>query len=82
MHRLGAALFAGGDDAIDAKIALRGWRGADRNRRIGHFDVERVAIGLGIDCNGCNAHATGCFNNPTGDLAAVGNKDLLEHSGY
>ena len=64
------------------KIALRGRRRADRDRRIGHFDMERVAIGLGIDRDGCNAHAAGCFNDPTGDLAAVGNQDSLEHSGY
>ena len=82
MDSLGAALLAGGDDAVDEKIALRGRRWADCNRRIGHFNVKRVAIGVGIDRNGCNSHPAGCFNDPTGDLAAVGNEDSLEHSGY
>ncbi len=49
MHRLGAARSAGGDDVLDDEIALRGRRRADRHRLIGHLDMQRVAVGLGID---------------------------------
>ena len=60
---------------------MRGGRRADGYGRIGHFDVQRVAVGLGIDRNGFDPHAARGFDDPAGDLAAIGNQDLLEHCG-
>ena len=64
---------------LDDEIALRGRRRPDRDRHIGHFNMERVAVGLGINRNGCDPHPAGGLDDPTGDLAAVGNQDALEH---
>ena len=52
MHRLGAGLLAGVDDLVDDEIGLGGGRRADRHGLVGHFDVQRVAIGVGIDRDG------------------------------
>ncbi len=79
MHRLGAGVPAGGEDVLHHQIALRRRRRADRDRHIRHFDVKRVAVGLGIDRNGLDTHAPGGLDDPAGDLAAVGNEDALEH---
>ena len=59
MHRLGAALLAGGDDLVDDEIALRRRRRPDRDRRIGHLDMQRVAVGLGIDRDGLRSPCGG-----------------------
>ena len=79
MHRLRAALLARGDDLLDDQVALRRRRRADGNGRIGHFHMQGVAIRVGIDRDGFNTHAARGFDNPAGDLAAVGNQDSLEH---
>ena len=49
MNRLGAGLAAGLDDPVDHQIGLRGGRGSDGDRLVGHVDVQRVGVGLGID---------------------------------
>ena len=79
MHGLGAARLAGGDDLVDDQIALRRRRRADQNRVVGHLDMERVAVGLGIDRDGRDPHAPGGLDDAAGDLAAIGNQDSLEH---
>ena len=79
MHRLGAALPAGGDDLVDHQIALRRrWR-PDGDRGVGHLHMQGIAIRLGIDRDGLNTHAARGFDDPAGDLAAIGNQDSLEH---
>ena len=82
MHGLGTARLAGGNDLVDDQIALRRRRRADRDRGVGHLDMERVAVGLGIDRDGFNAHPPRGLDDPAGDLAAIGNQDSLEHADY
>ena len=55
MHRLGAALAAGGHDLVDDQVALRGGRRADRDGGVGHFHMQRIAVCLGIDRDGFDA---------------------------
>src|SRR5262249_10292319 len=75
----GAGARAGFDDLVDREIALRRlWR-ADRNRRIGHCDMQRVFVGLGIDRDGGDPHAPRGPDDPAGDLAAIGDQDALEY---
>ena len=79
MHRLGAGLLAGVDDLVDDEIGF-GRRGrADVDGLVGHFDVERVLVGVGIDRDGLDAHAPRGLDDAAGDLAAVGDQDFLEH---
>src|ERR1700730_1819633 len=79
IHRLRAGLAAGRDDLLHREIAFGGGRRADQNRFIGHFDVECVAIGLGIDRDRLYSHAAGRLDNPAGDLAAICDQDSFEH---
>src|SRR5262249_44620104 len=80
MHRLGAGALAGGDDLVDDEIALGCRRRADRHGLVGHFDVQRVAVGVGIDRNSCDSQAARGLDDPAGDLAAIGDQDTLEHA--
>jgi len=58
---------------------IGGGRRPDQNGLIGHFDVERVAIGLRIDGNRLDPHAAGSLDDPAGDFAAIGDQNSFEH---
>src|SRR5262249_34138290 len=79
MDRRRAAGLGGRDDLFDVEIALRSGRRTDGDRFIGHLDMERIAIGVRINCDRRNTHATRRLDDPAGDLAAIGNQDSLEH---
>ena len=79
MHRFGTGLAAGLDDLLHHEVAF-GRRGRpDQHGIVGHFDVERVAIGLGIDGDRLDPHAAGGLDDPAGDLAAIGDQNSFEH---
>ena len=79
MHGLRAGLAAGFDDLVDQEITLGGGRRPDQHRLVGHFDVQRVAVGLGIDGDRLDPHAAGGLDDPAGDLAAIGDQNSFEH---
>src|SRR5262249_24832814 len=62
------------------EIALRCRRRADRHRRVRHLDVQRIAVGLGVDRDRLDAHAARGLDDPAGDLDAVGDQNSLEHA--
>jgi hypothetical protein len=80
MHGLRAGLAAGVDDSVDQEIALGSRRRADQHRLVGHFDMQRVAVGLGIDGDRLDPHAAGSLNDPAGDLAAICDQNSFEHA--
>ena len=80
MHRLGAGRAAGSDDRLDRQIALGRGRRADPHRLVGHLDVQRVLVGVGIDRHGRDAEPARGLDDPAGDFAAIGDQDALEHS--
>ena len=79
MHGLRAGLAAGLDDLLDLQIAFGGGRRADQNGLVGHFDMERVTVGLGINRDRLNSHAAGRLDDPAGDLAAISDQNAFEH---
>ena len=79
MDSFGAGLEAGGDNFVDREIGLGRGRRPDGDRLIRHFDVQRVLVRVGINGDGPNAHATRRLDDATGDFAAVGDQDCLEH---
>src|SRR4029079_9344266 len=80
MHGLRARRLAGIDDFVDQQITLRSGRWANWHGLIGHLDMQRVAIGLGIDRNGLDPHPTGGLDDTAGDFAAIGDEDAFEHA--
>ena len=80
MHGFGARLLAGVDDLLDHEIGFGGGRRADMHGLVGHFDVQRVLVGVGIDRDGLDAHLAGRLDDAAGDFAAVRDQDLLEHA--
>ena len=79
MHGFGAGRLAGLDDLLGDEIALRGRRRADMHRLVGHLDMHRVAVGIGIDRDGGDPHLPRRLDDAAGDLAAIGDQDFLEH---
>ncbi len=82
MDRLGIGHLGRGDDGRHVQIALGRRGGADTHRLVGELDVLGIPIGLGMHGHGLDAHLAAGTLDPEGDLAAVGNQDLLKHGGY
>ena len=78
MYRFGAARACRVDDRIDAQVAVLGRRWPDQHRLVGQRHVQGGAIGIGVYCDGAQPHALGRADDPTGDLPAVGDQQLLE----
>ena len=81
MDRLGAASLRSIDDAVVAQIAVARRRRADRTGLAGHRGVARAAIGPGIDRHRGHAKPVRGLDDAAGNLAAVGDEDLVEHGG-
>jgi len=81
MHRLRPGVARRRDEARDVEVALGRGGAADRDRLVGLQDVQRVGVGLGVDRDRGDAHAPGGAHDAAGDLAAVGDQELLEHRG-
>ena len=79
MDRLGACLLCDLDDPPCVQIARARGRRAQKMRLVGDLDVPRAAIGLGKDRDRPDPEPGAGPDNPAGDLAAVGDQDLLEH---
>ena len=67
------------DDALAVEVALRNRRRSDAHRGVGHGDVHRPGIGLGVDGDRTHAHAAQGADDAARDGAAVGDQDLVEH---
>ncbi len=79
MDRLGARRLGRRDDLVDDEIGLRRRGRADGDRLVGHFDMQGVLVGLGIDGDGLDAHAARGLDDPAGDFAAIGDENFFEH---
>ena len=79
MHRFGPGGLDRGHDLVYHDIGLRGGCRADMHGLVRHGNVQRVAVSVGIDRDGLDPHLSRCLDNAAGDLAAVGDQDLLEH---
>ncbi len=78
MHRLCAGLLAGLYDLVDQQVGLRRRRRADEHLFVGLAHVQGVGVGLGIDGHGLDSEPLAGVDDAAGDLAAVGDQDLVE----
>ena len=74
MDSVGAGLLGRGDDLADVEIGLARPRRADAHRLVGHIDMQRVAVGVGIDRDGGDAEPPRRPDDAAGDFAAIGDE--------
>jgi hypothetical protein len=79
MDGVRAGLLAGRDDPVDHQVALRRGGRADQHRLVGHLDMQRIGVGLGMHGDGADAEALRGLEDAAGDFTAVGDKDFREH---
>jgi hypothetical protein len=77
MDRVGAGLFGGVDDRVDAQIAVARRTGTHRPGLVGEPHVQRGAIAFRVDRRGRDAQVAARANHTHGNLAAVGDQNLL-----
>ena len=75
MYRFGPAFPGGLKQFIDVEVGLFGGIAAERKCSIGHRNVPRRGVGVGIDSHGCDAHCLQRLLYANGYLAAVGYED-------
>ena len=78
MHAVGARSPRDVDHPIDPKIAFRSLIRSDGVRFVCQPDVKRIAIALRVHRNRANSHVAARPNDPHGNLAAIGNKQLVQ----
>jgi hypothetical protein len=80
MDRIGAGDLAGRDQGGDIEIALGGRRRADAHAFVGQAHVHGVLVGGGMHRHRLDAQLAAGAQHPQGDLAAIGDQDLVEHA--
>jgi hypothetical protein len=79
MDRLGLGLERRGDDLVAAQVALGRGARSDLHHLVGGPREGRAAVGIGDDGNRAHTEPVRGADDADGDLAAVGDQDLLEH---
>jgi len=79
VDRLGVGDLGRRYDGPDVQIGLAGARRTDADVLVGEPDVERVDVRLRVDGDRADPQLTAGPDDAQGDLAAVGDQDLLEH---
>jgi hypothetical protein len=79
VHGLRAAPLSHLDKFLDIQIALWGRCRSDVVRLVREASVQRLAVRVGVDGDAADAHLPKGPDDADGDLAAVGDQNLLEH---
>jgi hypothetical protein len=80
MHRVGSRAARGFDDAPDVEVARRRRVAAERLGTVGEGDVCGLAIGIGIDRDGLDAHLARRAHDAAGDFGAVGDEQAFDRT--
>ena len=80
MHRISAGRRRRVDDRVDAQITLARRARTDGPRFIRQPHVQRGAIAFGVHGDGGDAHVPARANHAHGNLAAIGDQDLLHQT--
>ena len=79
MNRLGAGVARRGQDPLDVEIRARRRRLADPDRAVGGRDVQRMAVGIGIDRHRLHAETAQRADDAARYRAAIGDQHSFEH---
>ena len=71
MDGVAAGVQRSGDDHVAAEVGLRRGRPAERYSDVDGVDVERVAVGFGVDPDVSTCRGVRGAGDPAGDLATV-----------
>ena len=71
--------FSRADHRWNVEIALRQLRRTNADGFVGKLDVQRVPVSLAVNRNSADAQLFAGANHAQGNLAAVRNKDFIEH---
>src|SRR5438067_2254584 len=80
MDRVRAGGLGDAHERLDREVAFRRRGRADRIGLVGHQDVQRFAVDVGIDGDRRQAFFAAAADHAAGDLSAIGDEDL-PHSG-
>ena len=78
VHRVCAAVAGGGDQLVDAQVAVGGGRAAQRHGGAGLAHMQCLAVGVGKHRHGGQPQPVGGADDAAGDFAAVGNEEFLQ----
>jgi hypothetical protein len=79
MDRVGAGDLGGADHRRDIEVAVGAARWTDADVFVCELDVQLILVCLGKDGDGLDAELAAGVDDPEGNLAAIGDQDLLEH---
>jgi len=71
--------FGGGDDGRHVEIAVGGPGRTDADGLVGKADVERVAVGLGVDGDRADAEFPAGVDDAECDFATIGDENFTKH---
>ena len=78
---VGAGDLAGGEDLRDVEVGFAGRRRPDADALVGEPDMHGIGIGGRMHRDGGDAEFLAGAQHAEGDLAAIGDQDLLERGG-
>jgi hypothetical protein len=78
MDGVGASLSGGGDDAVDAEIAVARCTRSDGVRFVGESDVQRSAIAFGVHGDRRHPHFTARANHADRYLSSICDKNFAQ----
>ena len=78
MHRLGPGARGDLEQPLLVEVALGRRPRPDEVRLVGDADVQRAAVGLGVDGDGADPELAQGPEDADGDLAAVRHEDFRE----
>ena len=79
VNGVGVGQSRSAEDVGEMPVAGLAGRRADADVLVGHVDVERARVRLGVDGNGGDAELPTGADDAQRDFPAVGDKDLFEH---
>jgi hypothetical protein len=79
VNRIRFAQFGGGDDPVDAQVAIHRLGGTNAEGLVGQFEVLRAAVGFAVDGDGFDPEFLAGADDAQCYFAPVGNQDTAEH---
>ena len=79
VHAVDAGALDHAEDRVGVQVALGRGLAAERVRLVRVAHVQRITVELGVDRDGGDSQLAAGPHHADGDLAAVGDQDLLEH---